>query len=602
MALEIESFDSGSNYRFGDKLQVNRPASSLFDLTHNITTTIDNAGVLQCLDWIKTVPTDNMQVSADGLLRVLAQKIPLYSRQRLYLYCFNVRKWDVWNNAHVFVTKGYSGTDEHSEPTFNDANLAPDTDGLGIQPGSLGDMLGFPQGMTRSQLIGSNSTCLCAYALLRIHRDYFKNKHFWKNDRVILPDDDSTFRCNDYGLLISAVNENKNFVFDMFHGPRSSNYHKDITYVSSTSTYIFGVPYHEYPKDYFTSALDAPQHGDPLSLVYSNTGNIDFSNVFSNDPDGSYTSLAFGQRDTGSTSDVTPIGVLSGSSPVNSTRFSNFISQMNKAQLSNLNLKIYLEDLRRLSINETILEQLAKTDGSYAEFTLNQFGRKASSSQDFRPTLVGSTYQNIVFTEVLQTTPTTQTDPSTGVTTGSPLGSYAGHGISGINNNFMGNFQSDDFGMLFFLVTIMPDVYYFQGLDRKFTDITQDTLLLPDRAKLGMQPILNQELYYQGNNGTDVGEDLYLWAYQDAYDEYRYCRNKISGLIADSSNNSFFPYTQARKFNSLPNWSKEFALADNVRKDYLAGENNEVAYHGQFRWNITAVRPIPYRAIPASII
>ena len=129
----------------------------------------------------------------------------------------------------------------------------------------------------------------------------------------------------------------------------------------------------------------------------------------------------------------------------------------------------------------------------------------------------------------------------------------------------------------------------------------QSEMFMPERVKLGMQPILNKELYYQGNNGNEVGEDEYLWAYQNPFDEYRYMENRIHGKIADKSNNSFSPYTQARFFDSLPNWGKEFSEAKNVSKKYLAAKVED-AYTAQFKINVRAVRPLPYRAIPAEVL
>ena len=145
------------------------------------------------------------------------------------------------------------------------------------------------------------------------------------------------------------------------------------------------------------------------------------------------------------------------------------------------------------------------------------------------------TYKNIVFTEVLQTSGSSI--PTTGESS-SPLGAYSGHGITGISNGRIGHIHCDDYGMIMIIACIMPDVYYSQGLDRIFTDSLQSEKFLPERAKLGMQPIYNKELYYAGNNDNDEGEDNYLWAYQNPFDYLRYIPNHIHGKIADPNNES----------------------------------------------------------------
>lgn len=108
-------------------------------------------------------------------------------------------------------------------------------------------------------------------------------------------------------------------------------------------------------------------------------------------------------------------------------------------------------------------------------------------------------------------------------------------------------------------------------------------------------------MYYAGNNGNAKGEDNYLWAYQNPYDWLRYIPNHIHGKIADPTNKSFYPYTQARRFTQLPNWGREFSSTNDVRKDYLVAKTED-AYSAQFSMNIRAVRPLPYKAMPAKLV
>ena len=228
---------------------------------------------------------------------------------------------------------------------------------------------------------------------------------------------------------------------------------------------------------------------------------------------------------------------------------------------------------------------MARTDGSYAQFGQTFFGRSSKNALDYKPIYIGGNYQSIAFTEVLQTAPTAT----------SPLGSYAGHGIS-YDNGYLGKVDCDDYGYIMLIASVMPDVYYSQGLDRTLTKQNQSDMYLPERARLGLRPILNKEIYFSGN----LTQDNDLFAYQNPYDELRYKPSTIHGKIADSTALSFYPYTQARKFTALPTYSQSFATAQNVRKDYLAAPT-EVAYTAQFNIKCRAVRPIPYNPEPARI-
>lgn len=594
MALQIESIDSGSNYQFGDKLEIPNVPRSLFDKSHTIITTIENAGKIQVLNWLHTLPNEDDDISVDSLLRVMPQVVPLYSKQRQYVYGFWNSLSNLWDNFQVFATKGYSGKVTKYIPVYNDTNLAgEDTDT--IQPGSLGDQLGLPIGMTRSQLKNAHIMCLDFMMLLRLWRDYFCNKNYYMEDRILLPDDDSRFRLNDNGLLLSALDAGYSFKIDLFSNA------KGITRVdtSGSESITFHNFYHEYPKDRFTSAFPSTQRGNeeflPIDISVNSNTKL-FVRPTSAGSDVSFNRIAVQTNYTGDKQMALVYGTqnnIENTSP-GTTNLANdiFNDWLSSAVYSPTVISV--NDLRKAFINQRIMEKMAKTDGSFGEFGLTLFGVKPKSANDYRATYIGGTYKDIAFTEVLQTSPTGSGDSAV------PLGAYAGHGITGQNNNYLGHLRSDDYGICMFLTCIMPDIYYCQGIEKKHSLSIQEDLVTPERCKLGMVPILNKEVFYAGNNGTSIGQDEYLWAYQDYADEYRYVENKISGKIADPTNKSFSPFTQARLFNSLPNWSKEFATADNVRKDYLASDSED-AYSCMFHFNIRSVLPIPYRAEPATL-
>ena len=594
---QLESIDSGSNYKFGDKKIYENQPRSAFDNSHLVTTTLPKAGVVYPLNWMECVPNDTHEIKVDSLLRVLPQVVPLYSRQRLYVYAIYNRFCDVWNNFHVFAKKGYSGNVIKEIPTLNDGNLISGVN-LKIEPNSLGDMLGLPIGATREAIIGAHISCLPLYAHLKNWRDYWANKNYYIDDRVILPDDDSRFRCDDDGQLLSAKDLSKKVVFDIFHANACG-----IDYTDD-NTLCVGLFFHDYPKDYFLSALPWTQRGNEeklsINLDTSKLG-VDFSNTFVSDSAAvHYESVPFNKYSV-NYFDEHPTHIISNSTDEFFKQHDVlvFAEALNRGRItgSNIDVGFTLNQLRTLAVNQSELEMMARTDGSYAEFGEIFFGVKCKNTNDFRGIYVGGTYKNISFTEVLQTSETTGSGDNV-----KALGSYAGHGITGISDGYLGKVDCDDYGLITFYCCIMPDVYYCQGLPLKWTRSLQSDLYLPERAKLGLRPILNQELFFQGNNSADnVNGDKYLWAYNNPFDELRYSPNEIHGKIADPANLSFAPYTQARFFSELPYWGKEFARADDVRHDYLVAPS-ENAYTAQFHFSIRSIRPLPYKPVPAKMI
>lgn len=664
--LNAGGMDTGSNYHFGDKMLRPSFPRSLFDLSHLSTMTIKNAGFVFPISLWRTVPSDEFDISVRSLIRVLPQKVPLYSRQRLYIYAFYSRNGDLWENWNTFVSRGLAGTTVKTIPTLTASNSGISAP---VACDSISDYLGFPIGATSATMLSGKFSALPMMMYARIWRDYFFNRNFAVASNAsgdlsngmeyLLPDNDDHFRLNDDGEIISFKEHGVTTLFDL-------NDVGSLPYLDGNNKFHFGLFPHLYPDDYFTSALPFQQRGDaralqlglvasaettvnstatsiftgsPLSLASANfqnlfsastnvpataSGSISFNSILlgypsfdtgdqplsvfratsssrlGDEPMGPFywsnaavppdsieamtyvkANSDFGNWLANSLAQVSPVGTVSTSvsSPASTT-----VSLSNTAPIT-------LNALRELTISQLEMERLARTDGSYAEFGETFFGVRPKNAVDYRPVYIGGSYTSLSFTEVLQTSASSES---------SFLGQYAGHGIGADNQGYLGHVYCDDYGYIMVLGCIMPDVYYHQGVDKHYTELNQSQMLLPDRAKLGMQPILNQELYLQAytavdGDGNPINENLF--AYQDIFDDYRFMNNRIHGQIADSSKLSFFPYTQSRHFNSLPNWSYEFAAATDVRKDYLAA-TIEDAYTAQFDINVRAVRPLPSQSIP----
>ena len=177
MNYTLDSIDSGSNYKFQNKMEKPSNPRSVFDLSHLNTLTIPNCGALVPIGLMEVLPSDSIELSVRTLLRVMPQVIPLYSRQRLYIHAFYSRFGDLWSDFDTFIKKGYTGNVSLAIPTLSSTNLdssivSTDT----VTPDSLADYLGLPQGVTYAQLSSAGISCLPFMMYERIYRDYFMNK------------------------------------------------------------------------------------------------------------------------------------------------------------------------------------------------------------------------------------------------------------------------------------------------------------------------------------------------------------------------------------------------------------------------------------------
>lgn len=631
--LNNEGFDTGSNYQFADKMIRPNAPRSMFDLSHLVSRDVPEAGIVFPISVFEALPASDYEISCKSLVRVLPQVVPLMSRQRLYLYAFYSRCPDLWCGFDVFIRKGYSGNEIKTVPTLTGTNTvrgdysSSPWAGSGILPHSLADFFGMPIGTMNDGITDYKVNLMPYMMYLRIWRDYFINRNYFVNDRRILPDDDSRFRLLDNGDVGSFVDmytgtNDVKILFDHYGfygtgivgaGTDADPYRrvpsKGMQYTNSYNTnqtiFRVGLFYHDYPADYFTSALPWPQRGNTPTLSYDVSMTPDFTQRVFNSVGGTLTSNYKTINTVGATGSGTnqtvrflfnpssldsDINILNGANNAFNSWLARSLSGTN-----NLNLGITLENLRSLAVAQTIMEKMARTDGSYREFGLTFFGEPSKAATEYRPTFIGGSYSQLLFSEVLQTSQTTNN---------SALGQMAGHGISADGQGYLGRFHADDYGYIMVLGCIMPDTYYSQGLAKMWTRTDQADWFIPERAQLGMQPVLNKELFLQANNVTDPQNNVVnnnLWAYQDIFDEYRYQSNRVGGQLAMTDRKSFYPFTQSRKFGSLPNWGKEFARADDVRTDYLAAPT-ESAYICQFDINVRAVQPLPYRARPASIL
>lgn len=626
---QLESFDSGSNYNFNDKMLDAMNARAAFDMSFRTLGTTAEDGVLQTIAVLQTLPGDTWTINFNELLRSLPTVVPLESRKRQYIYAFWSRNGDLWNDWNTFAKKGYDGNLNLKVPVLENnkncieqfntsagslrhfmkmraAKTANSTweNEEALQATSMGENMGLPHNYTsETHTIDGSQVTLYAnrssfkkfvkgntYAheisalpfmqKLRIWRDYFVNKDYFINDRVILPHDDAEFRLDSNGELISAKNNNARLNIDFYTKQRDltiGNYAGE-----NGKIYTFGEPYHEFPKDRFTSAKPFLQRGTAPNLEYTINSNI--LKVHPGQGSGSSEFLA-------DTINLTkPSNSSAGTWDSSSaTAYTYAGVQLNN---TNIQLDIKMADLRKLAIEQTELEKMARTDGSYAEFGLTFFKTISKNAYDFKPVYIGGTYKEIVFSEVVQTSESNNT----------PMGSYVGHSTSS-HGDSIGSINCDDYGYIQIISCIMPDVIYSEGLADHWDQLYQKDIYLPERSKIGMTALLNKRLYFDYE--LSAAAETYnegLFAYQNYGDCYRYHENEVHGSMAEGFNVEFLSYTQSRILGGQQNWGRNFALASNtnVRKDYLAAPDLP-AFTYDIHLGIRAVREVPYKPIPANL-
>ena len=616
--------DSGSNYDFGDKLISPNKRVSQFDLSYVNTLTAKQGQIIPV--WMSYYyPNDEMDLSIDNLIRVVNPPVvPLLSRQRVFFHMFKLDFSQMWTYWDTFMKKGWDGKFEAVIPTLT-AKLAVDGK---INPllarGSLADFLGFNFSdytyKAGDENIDVSLPAMPFLAYQLIYRDYFLNFNVSSAYAKANPGTelDLFFPDSDYDLMLQGTNPAGLTLDGKGQAPSTQPLRK----------LGFGkLRYRDFSPDYFTTALPWPMRGEIPTLDGSIqfTGNIpvspgsspltfnqgtfpSFSSesssvVFYNTPlhlmftdnSKSYnvgvSSISPTPGPSGESMTFLRSGKLSGGTLPRMSNVSDKNYVVNQSDINSViaGLSVTQPQLKLLWTNTLIAEKMAKTDGTYGQFIRTFFGENPSHWVSHRATYLGGTYQPIVYSEVLQTSPSAE---------GGTLGTVGAKGISS-SSNFVGRFHADDFGIAMCVMSIMPDTYYSQGWLREHLYRTQDDYPLPERALLGMQAVTNAEIFF---NARDNASNEVLFGYQSRFDELRYRQNEVHGLVADNANLSFSPYVQTRDFAQAPLLNPTFLTTENnIDNEYLSAPN-EVPYIVQVANRVKAVRALPYFAPPSAVM
>lgn len=220
---------------------------------------------------------------------------------------------------------------------------------------------------------------------------------------------------------------------------------------------------------------------------------------------------------------------------------------LSKAKISGIQFS--MNEWRKLAVETVFRERLARTDGSYNKMIEAMFGHNPRW-HNHDVTYCGGSTQQIVFSEVVQTS----ADNSA-----SPLGTTAGRAVSAQQNGTI-RIHSDDFGMYMAVLTLTPDTYYSQGVDRQFAELTESEMYFPIRNNLAPQATLNRELYV---SGTD-SDDMDVFNYQERYAHFKSRQNQISGMMSlpISQVGDVGAYVMNRLFTGTPQFNQQFVQGD----------------------------------------
>lgn len=574
-----------SNDYFSETTTLNIGRSRI-PMSHTHKTTFD-AGELVPIFYEEVLPGDTFNMQMQSLCRMSTPIFPVMDNAYLETFFFFVPNRLVWEHWKQFCGENTNGpwvpTTEYTIPQLKCPTK-------GWDACSLADYFGIPTLVDfscggekmdgfKEDGFGISQLPFRAYSL--IWNEWFRDQN--SQSPVYVPFDDS-----------------------LRQGKRKDEAGIDTV---SDNAYLGGklLPVYKF-HDYFTSALPSPQKGAAVSIPM-----VPDVPVVTMDKKGSvryYDSSMPGLRVSSKNDLVNGKGyqlVAFGDGTPNS-EIRSYMGSVTSAtatvpvQLTNLYADTSsaggtINALRQAFQIQKFFENDARSGTRYRELLTGHFGVTSPDSRMQVPEFLGGTKTLINVDSIVATNDESNTDFVRS------LGNVGAYSVTNTSGDLF-NKSFTEHGMIIGLACVRYDHSYQQGVDRRWTRERRFDYYWPEFANIGEQAILERELYVQ-NPDVNFPKNKAAFGYQEAWAEYRYHPNRVSGLFRSnyrssgtSNNTSLDSWHYADNYSTMPilsaGWLKETKA--NVARTLAV--QDEPQFIADFYFKADAIRPLPVYSIP----
>ena len=544
------------------------------NLSHNVTGTV-NMGLNYPVDIMEVFPGDSFRITAKNLSRFMPQVAPTTSdvfagfdfydvplRQLCELVGIN---WD------KYLTGGQTGTEMIQAPTIT----IPES---GYEPGSLADWLGYPTNYidpsTNEKVIVGAGLVLDAWPVIAymhvidsnyLDQNFIQHLDFTKYQEFL----DGTYEFKDaqgnpidYDILVDGIFP-KAWSRDYF-GRAMSNTQRGpvvnlpvgefaelepsvapvitggyVTVGNSTVLTIktgpgeYGLDFGDWTYDFKQGAVLSSSSVTPLFNIRQGNDFWRFGIRFSGTtPEIVYGSVidSTGFKWTSYTGSVDwsngAVSVTQGSGSGSVVDLTNV-----KADLAN-STGISMIAFRTAARMQRFGEVLQQAGARAVEYTMAFFGVRVPDGRAQRPIFHGSFNMPVVFSEVLQTSQTTDT---------APLAYMAGHGITGGVNRPI-HIKCIEHGFIVVIGHFMPRSQYQKYIPKYLLRFNRMDIPNPLFQHIGEQAVLRKEIYPNSANPDET------FGYVPRYTELTTIPSVLRGHMKDT----FLHWSMARVYNTEP--------------------------------------------------
>lgn len=540
---------------------------SRFDRSASLKTSF-NAGDVVPFFLDEVLPGDTFSVDTSKVVRMQTLLTPMMDNVYLDTYYFFVPNRLVWDHWKEFcgenTESAWIPATEYTIPQI----ISPSTTGWEV--GTIADYFGIPTGVT---LLSVSALPFRAYAL--IINEWFRDQNL--QDPLVVPTDDSTVVGVNTGTFVTDVSRGgKPFVASKYH-------------------------------DYFTSALPSPQKGPDVTIPVAQAGSYPVVSLNQYvDPSKSNSSVAWQKLDGTNFTLLDGLGIAVGQKPrtggIDSKYFSGSISVSEGASegfdIAPANLwavadgnaaSATINQLRLAFQIQKFYEQQARGGSRYTEIVRSFFGVTSPDARLQRPEYLGGNRVPINVNQIVQQSGTESS--------GTPQGTVVGQSLTtDKHSDFTKSFT--EHGFIIGVMVARYDHTYQQGINRLWSRKDKFDFYWPVFANIGEQAIKNKEIFAQGND-----KDNEVFGYQEAWAEYRYKPNMVTGEMRSAYAQSLDVWHLADDYKQLPTLSDAWIKEDKSNLDRVLAVSSSVS--NQFFADIYVknycTRPMPMYSVPGLI-
>lgn len=535
-----------------------------FKRNYSLLTTI-NEGDLVPIYLDEVLPADTFKVNVNALVRMSTPLYPVMDNAYMDYYFFFVPARLLWEHFENLMGQNdktfWAEATEYTTPQ----TTAPNG---GWNVGTLADYFGIPTGVAN---LSVNSMPFRAYC--KVWNEWFRDENL--QQPVTMSKSDATTAGSNTGTSLSDAEKG-------------------------------GMPLKvcKY-KDYFTSCLPSPQKAvDPVTIPLGGNAPvrafIDTALTKEAKGYGTVSGTKDGAWQYGSMrTDSLNARMLEGYPQQQSGKYfwasktagqtdydnGNYSNQAYMgADLSSVTAAT-INELRQAIAVQHIFERDARTGTRYKEILQGAWGVTSPDARLDRSEYIGGYRMPINVNQVVQTSATDST---------SPQGNTGAYSMTTMSQN-MCTYSATEHGYVIGLAAIRVDHSYQQGLSRLWTRSTRFSYYDPMLANLGEQAVLNQEIYAQGN-----AKDEEVFGYQEAWADYRYHTNQITGEMRSTYAQTLDAWHYADKYTQLPTLSSSWIQegTENIDRTIAVQSSNSHQFLVNLYYDQTWTRPMPIYSIP----